>query len=960
MARVSVRQHTFARGEIRGKLRGRQDTELYYAALGMARNYIVDGLGTLERRPYSRFYGRTKNDGAAALRPFVYSPTQSYVLEFGDLYMRAWYDGGQVLDGGSPEEITTPWSADDAEEMDSAQDKDVMFCVHGDHQPQKITRVSASEFAIEAMEFEDGPFDDPVTGGTTVKPADQASYTPKMTGLTAPSGTVDADASPANAYLVFDQNTKTEWVHTGTNGWVEYNPGSGTAIVDSYMIRATDGSYTNQSPTAWQVEGWDGSNWVTIDARQNEVGWAGGEARYYKTQNKTAFSKYRFNWSAVDGNNANTRIAEISFTLSPDSQTAFNLTASAVTGINGGAGFQTTDVGRLIRLQGSDGHWRSARIASRTSTTVVKIKIYGQALPDKSPLINWRMGTFYDGNWPTNITFHDNRLCLALKNRVYLSFNNDYTNFSPTDPDGTVNPDNAITVVIPSMNSRRGASSEITFLQTLGFQLIVGTPGGLHTIQSTSFGEGLEPETATRRPQDSRGAARIAPVLIGDSVLFAHASRLNVMGTYFKQSYDRLGAQDLSLPSNHLLLGRVRGIVWQEEPYGVAWAYMDNGDLASLTIQPEEKVQAWCSHAIGGRYIEGGKVYSGRVESMASVPAPDSSRDVVYMVVKRTIDGDTVRFIEGFEPAWQEGQDIRDSWYLDAGLKYEGNTDAAKTITFTGTGAGARSAVTNFTSPALVDGDTLQFHDGERWHHGIVSAVDGSNNFTWTPTTPNDGPGAADGVRWHDVDGTWEQLEDGDQINVWAQTYVAPISQTGISRWSIGTTTVSGLDDYEGETLDLLIDGTPSRGHTVASGAISGLPAGHVILAGFPAPCYGSLLPIEAGSQNGSAQGKQRPVYEVAIDMFESRSLEAGTGKPSDYNGVFEFYEPVEFPDESSVIEGQGLAPFSGLIRIPRDEQGGIGETGSADNPAVAWRVSDPLPSTIRGVITRLSTSDGR
>src|SRR5690606_3969187 len=121
----------------------------------------------------------------------------------------------------------------------------------------------------------------------------------------------------------------------------------------------------------------DGSTWVTIDSRQGETAWGGGETRFFEFANKTAYRYHRFQWLGNDdpGGTPDTRIAEIGFNRAAASQMAFNLTASSTTGINDGDGFKTTDVGRSIRLQGSDGRWRWAEIISRVSSTVVTIKL---------------------------------------------------------------------------------------------------------------------------------------------------------------------------------------------------------------------------------------------------------------------------------------------------------------------------------------------------------------------------------------------------------------------------------------------------------------------------------------------------------------------------------------------------------------------------------------------------------
>ena len=900
MARVSPKQHSFARGEITPRLHGREDTELYYTALAVARNYVVDGRGILERRPGTRVLGRTKNDGRAELLPFVYDENQSYILELGDEYLRAWFNFGLVLDGNTPSETATPYTDDEVGDISFTQSRDTMWTTHANHPPSIIQRQTENTFSFETFQTRDGPY-------------------------------LDANAN-RDAYLSITSGSTS---NIGRGTFSDGDSGTVNDIPSGLVIGST-------------LSVWDGSTLQlitvqSIDAANNQIetSWTGEPIASTEQ------------WS-FDGNPAPSGTAlAIEGTSGASSGT---LTAT------GHAPFDAArDVGRWVRLlqeKSTDSsasleerfEWHSAKITGVTSSTVATIEWSGGNVPQTT---DWRLGAFYPGNYPSICTFHENRLTFALRNKIYFSAPGDYDNFSPSDVDSSVNPDNAITVSIPAVNAKKGSISDVTFMQSLGFQLVVGTPSGLHTIQSTSFGEALKPDTVTRRPQDSRGAALGEPIMIGESVIYLHSSRQKLMGTYYRDSYDRIGAQDLSLPADHLTQSKIKGVTWQEEPHSVAWCHMDDGTVNALTIQPEEKVQAWHSHVFGGPCISGSAKLNAKVESMATIPSSQSGDDLLHMVTKRTINNQDARFVEVLSAYWDLGQDVRESWFLDAALRYEGNTDAAKTITFTGTGAGPRSAVTNFTSPVIVDNTTLVFHDGLRWHHGRVSNVTANNDFTWTPTQPNTGPGPADG-RWHRVDGAWVQLADDAEIDVYAQTYVEPANQTDVARWSTGVTSLSGLDDFEGEAIDLLVDGFPVRNRLVTNGEVTGLPNGHIILAGFPYESRAKLLSLEAGSQNGSAKGKQRPVYEVVIDVLESLGLESGTALPSAYEHQWEQFDPLKFGDNHEIMEGEPHALFTGLIRVSRDEQGNV------DDPSIAWRQREPLPSTIRGVIARISQSDGR
>jgi hypothetical protein len=59
--------------------------------------------------------------------PFVFSSSQAYALEFGDLYMRVFKDEGQVLSLGVPYEIVTPYTEAALPELNYSQSADTMF-----------------------------------------------------------------------------------------------------------------------------------------------------------------------------------------------------------------------------------------------------------------------------------------------------------------------------------------------------------------------------------------------------------------------------------------------------------------------------------------------------------------------------------------------------------------------------------------------------------------------------------------------------------------------------------------------------------------------------------------------------------------------------------------------------------------------------------------------------------------
>ena len=100
MAQASPAFVAWTAGEFSPRLHGRTDLAKYNTAAEQLTNFIVHPHGGITRRPGTEFIGELKDSAAVGrLIPFEFSTTQAYVLEFGNLYMRVFKDGGRVVEG---------------------------------------------------------------------------------------------------------------------------------------------------------------------------------------------------------------------------------------------------------------------------------------------------------------------------------------------------------------------------------------------------------------------------------------------------------------------------------------------------------------------------------------------------------------------------------------------------------------------------------------------------------------------------------------------------------------------------------------------------------------------------------------------------------------------------------------------------------------------------------------------
>ena len=99
MARVAVQLTNFTGGELSPRLDGRNDLAKYASGCKTLQNMIVYPHGSAARRPGTNFVAEVKTSSAKTrLVPFEFSTTQTYILEFGNLYIRFYKDDGAILE----------------------------------------------------------------------------------------------------------------------------------------------------------------------------------------------------------------------------------------------------------------------------------------------------------------------------------------------------------------------------------------------------------------------------------------------------------------------------------------------------------------------------------------------------------------------------------------------------------------------------------------------------------------------------------------------------------------------------------------------------------------------------------------------------------------------------------------------------------------------------------------------
>ena len=517
-----------------------------------------------------------------------------------------------------------------------------------------------------------------------------------------------------------------------------------------------------------------------------------------------------------DGPYLSTNSTATTITLSG---TTGSVTVTASTAI-----FASTDVGRHIRFKSTGSTWGWLKITAYTSTTQVTATV--QRSPAAATAsADWRLG-FWSATtgYPSCVTFFEDRLFFANNSlrpqRIDGSIVGDYENFAPTASDGVVADDNALTITLNANDV-----NAIMWMIDDEKGLLVGTKSGEWMVRPSSLQEAMTPTNVAAKRSTAYGSASLQAVRAGRASIYVQRAGKKARELAYVYEVDGFRSPDMNVLSSHVLKDGVKQFNYQQEPFSVIWFVRNDGQLVGLTYERDQDVVGWHRHIIGGSFGSGDAV----VESVNVIPSPSGDSDDVWIIVKRTINSVTKRYIEYITPNFEDDT-TTDAFFVDCGLTYD--------------------------------------------------------------STP--------------------------------------------------TTSISGLDHLEGETLSVLADGATHPDVVVASGAVTLTRSASVVHLGLPYVSNVQTLRLEAGAADGTAQGKTKRIHRVAMRLYKTLGLKFG-------------------PDSSRL----DILPF----RTSADEMGNPPLLYTGDK-SVSWnngyetegyiylRQDQPLPFTLLGIFPQLHTQD--
>lgn len=488
------------------------------------------------------------------------------------------------------------------------------------------------------------------------------------------------------------------------------------------------------------------------------------------------------------------------------------------------------------------------------------------------------------GNYPSTATYYQQRRLFANTDNnpegVWGSRTGLPKNMNISSP---LQDDDAVTF---TMKGRK--VNEVRHLIEVD-ELVVLTSGGEWVVEGDSDGVLRANQPPNLRQKSHNGASDVVPVIIGNTIIYVQA-RGTILRDFRQDLNEGTKSKDLSIFSPHLFDGyTIDRMDYAQIPHSHVWCVRSDGALIGLTYLREHEVWGWHKHDTEGVY-----------EDVCCVP--EGSEDAIYVIVKRTVNGSTKRYVERF--ASRRVTDVAvDACFLDSFLTYDGRNTGSTTMTLSTAGGWTHDDELTITASAGY------FVAGDVGNVMVLRSGDDSIRVEITGYTSNV---IVKGYPANDVP--------------------AALRAAATTDWGKAVDEVSGLGHLATMTVGLLADGNVLSQTTVsAGGAISSLGRCYeVIHAGLPYECDFETLDLDVAGEQ--LRDRRKQVVSVSLLVKDSRGGWIG-------------------PDEDNLTE----LKVDTAIGDPLDVVSGVVEV----NITATWeqsgrfmvRQSDPLPLTILSAI---------
>lgn len=532
-------------------------------------------------------------------------------------------------------------------------------------------------------------------------------------------------------------------------------------------------------------------------------------------------------------------------------------------------------------------------ITSYASPTSVGATVVDR-IPDESVSVatyKWARAA-WGGNqgYPAAVTYYKNRQIFGgstgQPQTQWMSRIGNYVDFGISQPTA---PNDAITFPIPGRQVN--AIRHFVPLNSLA----VMTSGSEWTIGTGQDGL-LTPDTVSIDPQGYRGSSKIPPIIVGNTALYIQEKGKTIRELAFEFTSDTYTGQDVTQLASHLFANyTLQEWCYQQVPFQVVWSVRSDGALLGLTYLKEQQVIGWHRHDTDGEF-----------ESVACIS--EGGEDVLYAVIKRTINGAAKRYVERMNTRLFATP--QDAFFVDSGLTYDGRNTGATTMTISG-GTTWGYQVDTFTLTA--SGATFVAGDvGAEIHFPVGDQVIRLTILTYASAT---------------------------QVTASANRDIpVALRAAATATWSFARKVFSGLSHLEAKLCNVLADGNVHPQVMVAAGTATLQYAAAVVHVGLPITADIETLSISVPNAE-TGLDKKKLIHNLHLVVEETRGLLAGP----DENNLLEFKQRAT--ENYDAPTGNTTGIFEGRIKANWKKAG-----------SVLIRQSDPLPATILAVIPEVTS----
>lgn len=712
-------------GEVSDMMAGRIDDVKYQSGLATCKNFMCRPQGPVENRAGFAFVDRVKDPTKRVrLVPFSFNNDQTVVIQLGDKYARFHTKGKTILgDNGQPYEVATPWEADDLFDIHYVQSADVMTFVHPAYPPTELRRYGMTDWRIAQVQY-GLKLSAPAFANATRKTAaaedknadkykfkycvsalnaDKTSeslptYTEEVTAnLYAYGTTVEiscGEVSGAKFYRfykcvgglygyigdsettsIIDDDIDADMSVTPrryddpfnapggisevrvSNGGVNYDVDMAPVLRSGkYLYTKTFPNNMEEYTFPFSFAGYTIKSSVVVDEKETEGGafGPGTGATVEPLVNGTTITGFRILSAGKDYRNpvidlelekptSEGGTLVVHYTVPCDKDPSYiQLTVKD----NRGTGAVLKPV-----IDIETGAFTSVRVVDGGQNYTSPTIVIQNAKSGSGASFSLSFGK--GNNFPAAVGYFEQRRCFAGlgqdPQRVVMSRSateDDFTYSLPTRDDDRISQAvsamqfNAIRHIVPLS------------------QLLILTSGSEVRISPINS-DALTPSSFSARPQGYVGASNVQPVVVNNNVIYAAARGGHVREFTYKYESGGFVSGDLCLRSAHLFDFReIVDATFGKAPYPVIWFVSSSGELLGLTYIPEQSVGSWHRHTTDGRF-----------ESCAAVA--EGSEDMLYCVVRRTVNGQDVRYIERMET--RSINRVQDGFFVDCGSTYRGD-----------------------------------------------------------------------------------------------------------------------------------------------------------------------------------------------------------------------------------------------------------------------------------------------